>query len=176
MKKYIFILFLTILTINVFSQSYYELPKFNGEKVRIVGLENQDSTTLSICGNLLKEYFGFKISYENEEVYLGDSYDSTYKTIDVRKFLWDRRNEIKTFYVTNKNISLYGEHLNGAASKSRSTLIIYINSIDLSNTLKHEVGHLLGLHHCENKKCLMFEYQNKENTSKLCDICLNHIH
>lgn len=176
MKKHIYTLILTILTINLFGQSYYELPKFNGEKVRVIGIENQDSTTLSICGNLLKEYFGFEISYENEEVYMDDSYDSIYNTIETKTFLWKKNNQIKTFYITNKNLLILGEPAYGAASKSRSTLIISINSVVLSNTLKHEVGHLLGLHHCDDNKCLMFKRYTPESTSKLCDLCLGHIH
>ena len=48
-----------------------------------------------------------------------------------------------------------------------------VNHEKITMTIIHEFGHMIGLNHCDNINCIMYQCVNLEPQTKLCETCLS---
>jgi archaemetzincin len=91
--------------------------------------------------------------------------------LDVSQCIFElNRHGVKTIYVTNENVVNKGQQIRGGTFLRCNTVIVEHTDYD-ETTVLHEVGHTLGLVHCDNPKCLMAINNDAEVTMDFCDKC-----
>lgn len=138
--------------------------------VHIKGLGNYNQKDVDKVAEYVNKFFGYKCIIEegvptNSEMYYGGN------NLDVSQCIFElNRHGVKTIYVTNENVVNKGQQIRGGTFLRCNTVIVEHTDYDESTVL-HEVGHTLGLVHCDNPKCLMAINNDSENTMDFCDKC-----
>lgn len=82
-----------------------------------------------------------------------------------------RRDGEHCIYITNQ--MMYSEDLSvRGLTKLHGSVILMKNNPYFEKVLIHEMGHVLGLRHCENLACVMAIRNDAEGTEKFCDQCI----
>lgn len=138
--------------------------------VRIKGLGKYDQKDINKVAEYVNKFFGYRCIIEEgvpttTEMYFNGS------DLDVSQCIHKlNRNGIKTIYVTNENVVNKGQQIRGGTFLRCNTVIVEHTDYD-ETTVLHEVGHTLGLVHCDNPKCLMAINNDAEVTMDFCDKC-----
>jgi predicted Zn-dependent protease len=64
----------------------------------------------------------------------------------------------------------------GVTAYENLTVLLNGNYYDLKNSSIHELGHIFGLHHCENEFCIMNETGSTFDLDKFCNNCLKKMY
>jgi hypothetical protein len=161
------LLFITILFgISVYSQSY----KDTSLNVRILRMDNYDSLKLQKHSKFIKEKFGYKVILPDNTIKSEDYLTISNSFIDVIKLLQNMYCYEITIVFTNNPLYESPISLKGATDYERKVIIIDGNLDDINLVIIHEIGHVLGIHHCENTDCIMFDNAVKE---EFCNKCLS---
>ena len=68
---------------------------------------------------------------------------------------------------------MYSEDLSvRGLTKLHGSVILMKNNPHFEKVLIHEMGHVLGLRHCENLACVMAIRNDAEGTEKFCEQCI----
>lgn len=138
--------------------------------VYVKGLGNYNQKDVNKIASYVTKFFGYNCIVEDgvpttKKMYYGGS------DLDVSQCVFElSRNGIKTIYVTNENLVNKGQQIRGGTFLRCNTVIVEHTDYD-ETTVLHEVGHTLGLVHCDNKKCLMAIDNDAEVTMDFCDKC-----
>ena len=125
---------------------------------------------LFVVEQYVNKFFGYKCIVEEgvpttSKMYYGGS------DLDVSQCIFElNRHGVKTIYVTNENVVNKGQQIRGGTFLRCNTVIVEHTDYD-ETTVLHEVGHTLGLVHCDNLKCLMAINNDAEVTMDFCDKC-----
>jgi predicted Zn-dependent protease len=180
MKKLIITITFLLTFINSYSQEYGEIVKDTSYKMRIIGLNRFDSLTLYKTKDLITEYFGFNVTLSDDTFNVENLFFHAENVINLDKFEQTVYNSIPTLYITNYPMidGNYESQALGATIKKFSTIIIDGSQSwdDLKSGIIHEVGHLYGLHHCENDYCVMSKKSVVNKNIKFCDKCIKTIY
>jgi len=77
----------------------------------------------------------------------------------------------RSIFITNQMI--YSEELSvRGLTKLYGDVILLKNNPHFEKVLIHEMGHVLGLRHCENLACVMAIHNDAEGTEKFCERCI----
>ena len=83
-----------------------------------------------------------------------------------------RRDGEQCIFITNQMI--YTEDLSvRGLTKLYGNVILLKNNPRFDKVLIHEMGHVLGLQHCENLACVMAIYNDEQGTEKFCEQCIH---
>ena len=119
---------------------------------------------------------------------LRNQYDASKIIVDFLN--QDNNNHHNEYRLLVVNVDIYAPQFNfifGLANVRRNTAIVSINRLckeyltaeRLKKEAVHEVGHLLGLNHCLDVKCVMYFSNSASNTDnkidKLCKKCRRSI-
>ena len=138
--------------------------------VYVKGLGKYDQKDINKVAEYVNKFFGYRCIIEEgvpttTEMYFNGS------DLDVSQCIHKlNRNGIKTIYVTNENVVNKGQQIRGGTFLRCNTVIVEHTDYD-ETTVLHEVGHTLGLVHCDNPKCLMAINNDAEVTMDFCDKC-----
>ena len=149
----------------------------DGDTIQIQGMGHFNYTTLLQTKQIVEETYGQPTKIVQPIVLTSEYY--TNGGIDCDKCLSDFDDNQNKIIITNdrcySNIS--NKFVGGKGEMFGNIVIIGKNkSKVLKRVLIHEIGHNLGLSHCDNTNCVMFEHRdNDENILGLCDDCKNDL-
>lgn len=137
----------------------------------IRGIGNVSPSSLLEVKRIIEDFFGVspKIC---ESVSLPYYLSMNDNTIDGDKFVTDIVSDVKTIYITDKNIFGQNMSVRGITRINGKTLLIE-NSSFMKETLIHEIGHSIGLYHCNDLSCIMAINNDEFDSGKFCDRCKN---
>jgi hypothetical protein len=85
-----------------------------------------------------------------------------------------RKDDEQCIFITNQMI--YTEELSvRGLTKLNGNVILLKNNPRFDKVLIHEMGHVLGLRHCENLACVMAIHNDAEGTEKFCEQCIRMV-
>jgi archaemetzincin len=138
--------------------------------VHIKGLGKYDQKDVNKVAQYVEKFFGYTCIMEegvptNSKMYYGGT------DLDVSQCVFElNKHGIKTIYVTNENLVNKGQQIRGGTFLRCNTVIVEHTDYDESTVL-HEIGHTLGLVHCDNPKCLMAIDNDLERKLDFCEKC-----
>ena len=89
--------------------------------------------------------------------------------LDENKCMISLNPKNKTVYVTNESLSVKSKR--GSAKKNGKFIIITNTENNVKKTVLHELGHTLGMDHCNNNKCVMATRNYDLCNGKFCNNC-----
>lgn len=140
-------------------------------QVVIKGLGDYTESTLNEISSYVKKFYGYSCTVESSIQTCPEMYDENGTSLEVAncvKLL--RREGIKMIYVTDENVVSDGMQLRGGTIWMSNTIILESTEHN-KKTVLHEIGHTLGLSHCEDKNCLMSIYNDNYIVEDFCEKC-----
>jgi predicted Zn-dependent protease len=160
------------------------LPKFvsnalgvkrmlDGDTIYIQGVGNYSNSVLINAKQIVEETYGVPAKIIEPIQLTSDYYVNN--SIDCHKCIYDFDDNKNKILLTNE-VCLTSKdniYVNGLGEMNGNILIVNEkNYIGLKRVIIHEIGHNSGLHHCENKNCVMSIDRNDEiHTMYFCDEC-----
>lgn len=137
---------------------------------KVVGVCFDDTVVVNDCVNILRNYFGFKCNSTN--AYLGLEKFSTNNVLFLNILLPRIYNDTLTIYIVSYDLIYIDIYVKGISGNKNSTIFIDGRRPDYRSTLIHEIGHQLGLDHCEDSCCVMFSGECIGDSQRFCIRCL----
>jgi predicted Zn-dependent protease len=143
--------------------------------IQISSIGNFDSTHLYAVSKRIEEYFGFKTILVNKSFDIKGYFIKDTEMLNAELFVSSVKNDTITIYVTN-HILYTDRYVMGVTAYENLTVLLNGNYYDLKNSSIHELGHIFGLHHCENEFCIMNETGSTFDLDKFCNNCLKKMY
>jgi len=138
--------------------------------VYVKGLGDFNQKDVNKIASYVTNFFGYECIVEEGVPTTQKMYFNSHD-LDVSQCVFElNRHGVKTIYVTNQNLVNKGQQIRGGTFLRCNTVIVEHTDYD-ETTVLHEVGHTLGLVHCNNPKCLMAINNDAEVTMDFCDKC-----
>ena len=139
------------------------------ETVYILGLGDFNQADLETASKEITEVFGFKCKIIDPVKTTPELYVTNTNRLDKDKCLTSLNPKNKTVYV--KNESLNSKNTSGSAKKNGKFIIISNTGNHVRKTVLHEMGHTLGMDHCDNNKCVMATRNIMTCNGQFCNNC-----
>jgi hypothetical protein len=157
----------------------------NARKYKIVCLEHIDFSTIEdtmieVLNTFKKQgvhlEFVFSGNIKDISSYLVSNTNGGYSTIlDDQKFLNAYSNYSNVIFLTTKRMydSKLRDYVRGYSTGVN--VIVRINGGFTKETTIHELGHTLGLSHCNNLSCIMAVNNDAYDSGLFCNNCRRHL-
>ena len=141
------------------------------DTVYIKGLGNFNQSDLIKSKEILEDKFGVICKVDGSVETNQDFYTNDGLYLDETKCFSKLKSTNRVVYITNEGLfsTELNKKLKGGSLNSNPNIIVRTKT--LKNTLYHEFGHLLGLHHCENKVCVMGVRNSNITNNEFCNNC-----
>jgi archaemetzincin len=140
-------------------------------RIHIRGLGEYSIQDLENISRYIEDFYKYECIIDSSVDTEKKMYLNNTDTLDVDKCIYElKRPNIKTIYVTNEVLVLNRKKIRGGA-KLRSNTIIISSTKHNRETVIHEIGHTLGLKHCDNIYCVMAIKNDEYDTEDFCDKC-----
>ena len=137
--------------------------------IYISGLGDFNQSDLETASKEITDVFGFKCEIIDPTSTYKELYTSDNK-IDVTSCGQLLNHTNKTVYITNEYI-YQDEIVSGAAISNGNFVIVSNNFNTFKKTVLHELGHTLGVGHCDDNKCNMATRNRLTCDGEFCDNC-----
>ena len=139
------------------------------------GLGNYNPDSLNSIVNYIEKFYGYNCQIMSPVSTTPDMYVPSTTSLDAARTITVLKGtKIKTLYVTSENLVDRHLDLRGATYQNADVIIVELNDYN-KKTVLHEIGHTLGLEHCDNKNCLMSIYNDDHVVKDFCSICKKKI-
>lgn len=140
----------------------------------IRGLGNVDRSDLEYASKIVEDFYGYScIIKENVDIPDNIYYNSN--TIDAPKCIDEFNSSVKTLYITEKNIEENETDLRGYTTLYGNTIVVKGKKSIMKETIVHEIGHTLGLYHCDDLTCVMAINNDEYDSGDFCNNCKNKL-
>jgi archaemetzincin len=136
-------------------------------------LGNVDNSDLTEAVKYVEEFYGYKC-----KIALGVGITPTMKIKNTSDYIngEEAMNELNSYRNTIFIVDKRLWHNNEVKGLTDGTTIIVRGEKEwLKETLIHEIGHTLGLGHCDNLSCIMAINNDEYETGKFCNKCKRHL-
>jgi len=142
----------------------------------IVGLGDYSQSDLVMAKKYVEEFYGFKCVVDGNVPTKPSMYVENSITLDITKCLAELSVQgQKTIYVTNEKVYSKKWGMVRGMTHIRGNTVIVNGGKNLQETVIHELGHTLGLGHCDNPQCVMAVNNDAEDTGQFCSKCKNQL-
>lgn len=149
---------------------------FKTDHVTIIPLGNVDKSDLTDAAKIIKSFYGYSTSIGNPQPITEDMYiKGTDRILDAEFCIQKFFSYKKTLYIVDKKLWANGDYLRGYALRGAGTLIVRGEKSFLRETIIHELGHTLGLSHCNDKTCIMAIQNDAYDSGDFCNKCKNKL-
>lgn len=137
--------------------------------IYISGLGDFNQSDLEVASREVTKVFGIKCEIIDPVKTTSELYITNTNRLDENKCMTSLNPKNKTVYVTNESLS--DKNRAGAAKKNGKFIIISNTSNNVEKTVLHELGHTLGMDHCDNNKCVMATRNRMTCNGEFCNNC-----
>lgn len=161
---------------NIYNDNYTKSqtvtnPEQTDKRIHIRGLGDFNQQDLSSILNYIEEFYNFDCVIDSPVPSSKKMYIPKTDTLDVDNCIYElKRPNIKTIYVTSEKLVLNRQKIRGG-TKLRGNTVIISSGEHNRETVIHELGHTLGLKHCDNLTCVMAIRNDQFDTEDFCDKC-----
>ena len=145
--------------------------------VSSLGFVNQSEIDYSI--KVIEDFYGYDCSIGGIETITSDMYLNGNSSIINADFTIEKLNQIektnKTVYLVNKEMYADNINLRGYAIRNGNTILVVADRTMLKETLIHEIGHSLGLAHCDDLTCVMAVNNDEWDRGTFCNECFRKL-
>lgn len=146
-------------------------PAQTDKRIHIRGLGDFNQQDLQDISNYIKDFYKFDCVIDSPVPSSKKMYVDRTDTLDVDNCIYElKRPNIKTIYVTNEKLVLKRQKIRGG-TKLRGNTVIISSGAHNRETVIHELGHTLGLRHCDNLTCVMAIRNDEFDTEDFCNKC-----
>lgn len=163
---------------GLLSANEEESPVGKGGNVtfHIVGLGDYSQSDLVKAKKYVEEFYGFKCVVDGNVPTKPSMYVENSNTLNVTNCLAELSvHGQKTIYVTKEPLYSKQWGMLRGMTHMRGNTVIVKGGEHLQETVIHELGHTLGLGHCDNKQCIMAVHNDAEDTGQFCSKCKNQL-
>ena len=139
------------------------------DTVYIKGLGDFNQSDLETASKVITDVFGFKCKIIDPVKTTSKLYVTNTNRLDENKCKTSLHPKNKTVYITNESLSVKSKR--GSAKKNGKFIIVSNTENNVRKTVLHELGHTLGMDHCNNNKCVMATRNYDLCNGKFCNNC-----
>jgi archaemetzincin len=144
--------------------------------IHIVGLGDYTKSDLVNAKKYVEEFYGFNCVVDGSVPTKTSMYVENSNTLNVTNCLAELSVQgQKTIYVTKEPLYSKQWGMLRGMTHMRGNTVVVKGGEHLQETVIHELGHTLGLGHCDNPQCIMAINNDAEDTGQFCSKCKNQL-
>lgn len=144
--------------------------------IHIVGLGDYTKSDLVNAKKYVEEFYGYNCVVDGSVPTKPSMYVENSITLNVTNCLAELSVQgQKTIYVTKEPLYSKQWGMLRGMTHMRGNTVVVKGGEHLQETVIHELGHTLGLGHCDNPQCIMAINNDAEDTGQFCSKCKNQL-
>jgi len=144
--------------------------------IHIVGLGDYTKSDLVNAKKYVEEFYGYSCVVDGSVPTKTSMYVENSNTLNVTNCLAELSVQgQKTIYVTKEPLYSKQWGMLRGMTHMRGNTVVVKGGEHLQETVIHELGHTLGLGHCDNPQCIMAINNDAEDTGQFCSKCKNQL-
>lgn len=148
----------------------------NTKTMVIRGLGDMDNSDLQYASQVVQDFFGYNCIVTDNLDIPNNIYQDNGNTIDARKAITEfSTNNVNTLFLTYKGLNENDMRLRGYTTLYGKSIFVRSNRSFLKETIIHEIGHTLGLDHCDDLTCIMAINNDAYDSGDFCNNCKSKI-